>query len=637
MSKNESLQLLSASEVELLTESEAAVYLQSLQELERSLDLEDVAKGLTADLQTFFRAAWEIVEPKTILCWSWHYEYLAEWLTLIASGEFKRRFPSKLGLIINVPPRTAKSTLVRVCFPIWTWLKHSERRFLCASYSGSLSEDHNRKARDLVRSQWFQERFGSRFQIAADRDRVSDFGNDKTGYIIATSIEGSGTGFGADICIGDDLISADGAHSKAVRKSTNGWLDDTWRRRLNDYRTGVFVHISQRLAEDDPTGHLLGEDDIANRYKAEEWIHLKIKRQAEEDETYTFPISGKVIEREKSDVLQADRCPPHVLKSLQSHSREWSGQEQQEPAPSTGLVFDPNWWRYYVRGETLPSFDIVVLSVDCSFKGREDNDYVAIHKWGIVGARRTWLTRRTEHLGYVGTKHAIKEELRAQEVDYIAGVVPRATILLIEDKANGPAIVDDLSTDPEIAGAVAIIAVNPEGGKDSRAYAMSTDVEAGNVYLPEDAPWIGVVKSMFKNWNGEGSIPHDDDIDAASQLVNWSRNRFGWILSGAKAHAESKKPIPTEPVEIAKELGTAQKLAGSQQKVQAGVFGADKSGFVDSKGVRHSGTVPSAARGFALHSNRGVKQCPKCQNKNLAGTSEWQRCNCGWDSRTKVV
>jgi predicted phage terminase large subunit-like protein len=598
----------------------------------RLRDLRDAASGLTVDLQTFFRAAWKIIEPETPLCWSWHYEYLAEWLTLVADGGFKRQYPTKLGLIINVPPRSAKSSLVRVCFPVWTWLTHPERRFLCASYSGSLSEDHNRRARDLVRSLFFQERFGNRFQISSDRDRVSDFGNDRTGYVIATSIEGSGTGFGADICIGDDLISADGARSKAVRSSTNAWLDDTFRRRLNDYRTGVFVHISQRLAEDDPTGHLLGEDDEANKLKALEWVHIKIQREAQEDETYRFPVSGKVYKRAKGDILQADRVPPHVLSSLKVHSREWSGQEQQEPSPATGIVFDPNWWRYYRRGDPLPLFDLVVLSVDCAFKGRIDNDYVAIHKWGITGARRTWLNRRTEHLGYVGTKTAIKEELRAQDVEWASTSLPRATVLLIEDKANGPAIVDELSADPEIAGAVSIVAVNPEGGKDSRAYAMSTDAEAGNIYLPEDAPWIGPVKLMFKAWNGEGSIPHDDDIDAASQLVNWSRNRFGWVLQGAAKFASQKTEIPTDPSAIAVELGTAQKVAATKADISVpSVFGEEK------KPVGKVLTTHLLKRDNGGPVNGHKNGCPACGNLALNITGDYKKCvKCGWDSKQKL-
>ena len=188
-------------------------------------------------------------------------------------------------------------------------------------------------------------------------------------------------------------------------------------------------------------------------------------------------------------------------------------------------MFDPNWWRYYKRSDPLPSFEAVIVSVDCAFKAEAQNDYVAIHKWGIAGNRRYWLYRRTEHLGYVATKAAIKDALHEQDVPWCSRTLPRAKILLIEDKANGPAVIDEFRLDPEIGAA--IIPIEPEGGKDSRAYSASADAEAGNIFLPEDAMWQGQVVTMFSHWAGEGSIPHDDDIDAFSQLVNYVRDRFG--------------------------------------------------------------------------------------------------------------
>jgi hypothetical protein len=159
-------------------------------------------------------------------------------------------------------------------------------------------------------STWFHERFGNRFELTMDK--TDDLRNDRTGYFIATSIEGSGTGFGGDICVGDDLLSAQEARSKTIRDATNHWLDDTFRRRLNNPTTGVFVHVSQRLADDDPTGHLLEKNPS-------EWIHVKIKREAEDDEVYVFPLSGRIHKRAKGDVLQPERCPPHVLCMKRTH------------------------------------------------------------------------------------------------------------------------------------------------------------------------------------------------------------------------------------------------------------------------------------------------------------------------------
>jgi hypothetical protein len=97
-----------------MTEAEGDEFLASLLEEERLRSFERSAKGLTDSLKTFCRASWPIIEPETKQVWSWVDDYLCEWLTLVSSGEFKRRHPEKLGLLINVPPRTGKSIKLTV-------------------------------------------------------------------------------------------------------------------------------------------------------------------------------------------------------------------------------------------------------------------------------------------------------------------------------------------------------------------------------------------------------------------------------------------------------------------------------------------------------------------------------------------
>jgi hypothetical protein len=144
---------------------------------------------------------------------------------------------------------------------------------------------------------------------------------------------------------------------------------------LNNPATGVFVHVSQRLADDDPTGHLLQQ-------QAGKWVHVKIPLEAEEHEKYIFPKSGRVVERERGNVLQPERFTPAVVQGLKRKSREWAGQYQQRPAPASGIIFQPNWWRYYRSIDPLPKFDEVAISVDCAFKSATENDFVSIQKWG---------------------------------------------------------------------------------------------------------------------------------------------------------------------------------------------------------------------------------------------------------------
>jgi predicted phage terminase large subunit-like protein len=218
----------------------------------------------------------------------------------------------------------------------------------------------------------------------------------------------------------------------------------------------------------------------------------------------------RVYRRKKGDILQSQRFPWPVVIGLKTKPREWSGQYQQQPSPESGIIFNPNWWKYYKSTE-MPEFELVVISVDCAFKAKTQNDFVSIQKWGMVGARSYLIDCRTEHLGFAATKAGIKAMQQHGR--------PASTIL-IEDKANGSAVIEELKSDPDFGAAV--IAIEPSGGKESRAHAASTDCEAGSVYLAEDAEWLA---SFLRTAAAFPAVKHDDDIDAMTQFLNWRRSR----------------------------------------------------------------------------------------------------------------
>jgi predicted phage terminase large subunit-like protein len=538
------IRLLSPEEIDALSLEESVQYEQLLAEYERRLDMEDLAAGLTADLSTFMRQAWNVIEPETPLVWDWSYEYLCSWLELIASGEFKKRYPEKLGIIINQPPRSGKSLFTSVNFPVWAWLKYPGRRFLFGSHSLKLAIEHNYKRARLINSLFFQERFGDRFKLEAEGAFL--LRNDRAGQFLVTSIGAKATGFGGMICIGDDLLDREDAFSATVKTSTNSWIDSSFSKMLDDQVRGVFVHISQRLAIDDPTGHLMGEDGSTG--KPEQWIHIKIKREAGQEEVYNFPDGKRRFVRPKGDILQAERCPPNIVTRLKLKSREWANQEQQEPTPMTGALLNPNWLRGFRGSSPLPTFFQVILSVDCNFKEGRENDLVAIHKYAIVYNRRYLLDRDTRQIGYIATKQRIREMARGGEkVSWLSVPMPAATQVLIENKANGPAVTEELRADPEFK--LAVIDYNPLGSKTQRFIAATGDAEAGLVYFPDDAPWIGPLKKILCDYAGEGSIPHDDDCDAWSQAINWSRQQqYGFLAYVDKLNAEAVGNTGAGPV-----------------------------------------------------------------------------------------
>jgi hypothetical protein len=150
------------------------------QPLERAIALRVLlADRLSDDLASFAKKAWTVLNPTRPLIWSWHYDYLCEMLTLVKQRRLRR-------LIINIPPRTLKSTLVTIFFPSWVWITEPEHRFLTASYSLDLSTEHSVTRRSLLQSPWFQRFFGDRFRLAGDRNQATQYANDKRGAMIAT-------------------------------------------------------------------------------------------------------------------------------------------------------------------------------------------------------------------------------------------------------------------------------------------------------------------------------------------------------------------------------------------------------------------------------------------------------------------
>ena len=221
------------------------------------LTLEDVQYNLAEKhLSHFLRIGWPYIDPADYIT-NWHIDAISEHLEAIANGELRR-------LILNIPPRHMKSLSTAVAFPAWTWAQKRRSKltgpqvgFLSMSYAQSLSVRDNVKCRRLVESNWYQRGWGDRFKLTGDQNTKIRFENDRGGYRLASSVDGSGTGEGGDIIVIDDPVSAGDALSPTVREAANEWFDNTMSTRLNDPKTGAYVVVMQRLHQSDLVGHIL--------------------------------------------------------------------------------------------------------------------------------------------------------------------------------------------------------------------------------------------------------------------------------------------------------------------------------------------------------------------------------------------
>jgi predicted phage terminase large subunit-like protein len=155
-----------------------------------------------------------------------------------------------------------------------------------------------------------------------------------------------------------------------------------------------------------------------------------------------------------------------------------------------------------------PTFDIKIISVDCAFKDAATSDYVAIGVIGVKGRKRYVLNVVNAHLDAAATEAEIR---RQRDVHRPVGAV------LVEDKANGPAVVQRLRMNVH-----GVIEINPQGGKTARMFAAAPEWQAGDWYVDRNAAWTEPFIEQITTFpNGR----HDDQADMMTQASAWLLRR----------------------------------------------------------------------------------------------------------------
>lgn len=477
----------------------------------------------TRKLSEFVKQGWHVVEPATRYVHGWHIDAICEHLEAVTHGDIR-------DLIINVPPGYMKSLLTSVFWPAWVWTFRPSERWLCMSYADTLAIRDSLKCRRVIQSAWYQSNWGDVYQLASDQDAKSRFENNKAGFRLAAGVGGGATGQHGNIIV-DDPIKADDAHSATIRDTINRWWDETMSTRgVTTKRSRVI--IMQRLHEKDLTGHILAKmkaDAETNQYE-----HLCLPAEYVPTHRVTS-IGWKDPRTEPGELLWPELVSREMNNQLKKDLGSYgtAGQLQQQPSPSEGGILRRDWWCFWVpKGIKLPTvttylddntlfehfqvelpeaFDQQLQSWDMTFKDTKQSDYVCGQVWGKVGADRFLLDQVLERMDFVKTIDAVIKMTRKW---------PQASAKLIEDKANGPAVISSLKK--KISG---LIAIEPEGSKESRVHSVSPEIESHNVYLPHPlvAPWVNELidrAAAFPN------AAHDDDIDAMTQaLRRWGGSK----------------------------------------------------------------------------------------------------------------
>jgi len=449
---------------------------------------------------------------------------------------------------------THNSELVSRRLPAYIFGKNPDAQVISATYGAELSQRLNRDVQRIIDSDPYRDLFPetqlssknvkttSKMSYLRNSDIFEIVG--RKGVYQCAGVGGALTGMGANyVLIDDPFKNQEEADSPTIREKVWDFYSSVLYTRLETQLSdgsvvnsdGGILLTTTRWHEDDLAGRLITQmhEDPEN---ADQWeiINLPaiIETQEEEENSIDPRVMGEALWPDKFDEKKL-----HVIKSTLG-SRKWAALYEGRPAPDKGDIVEREWWQYYTD---LPEeLDFKLISVDCAFKGTKKSDFVAIQVWGKKGVHKYLIHQVRAKMGFNATVEAIRQ------VKY---KYPDAMEVLIEEKANGAAVIESLKS--EIEG---VTAFNPKDSKESRAKAnaVAPQIEAGNVHIPDPsvASWVG---DYVEEWAVFPNSQNDDQVDATSQaLIKMHQTAYEWV--DVVDHLEQGKGIEGLPPEVAEQL-----------------------------------------------------------------------------------
>jgi predicted phage terminase large subunit-like protein len=356
----------------------------------------------------------------------------------------------------------------------------------------------------------FYQRLFPRTRLSPEKQSVNEFMTTAQGFRMSTSVGGVLTGRGADVIILDDPLKPDDALSETRRNGVNEWYDNTLLSRLNNKETGLIIIVMQRVHQDDLVGHVR---DRGN------WEVLSFPAIAEEDEEHLIesPLGNRWFRRKAGEALQPEREPLTELKDIRQTMGEYNfaSQYQQNPMPLGGAIVKTGWIRYYDPGDLPSGFSFILQSWDTANKSGELNDFSVCTTWRATFDCCYLLDVLRKRLNYPDLKRTVREQAERHKAD----------IVLIEDKASGTQLIQDLKHE----GMYGLEPYDPGPGSDKilRLYAQTAEFESGRVLLPRSAPWLEEYVRELTTFPG---TKYDDQVDSTTQALDHLKTKRSLLI-----------------------------------------------------------------------------------------------------------
>ena len=450
------------------------------------------------DFFFFYKWVFENVYRRKFV-YNWHIETICKKLQLVTEY--------KIGnLLITIPPRHYKTEIVSIMLTAWGYVKNKQCNNILTSYSSELALKNSAGVQTIIRSRAFQDNWPLQFNKKVEAK--SDWQIEGGGATRAAAAGGAITGFGAGVrkseewagaLIVDDPLKAKDERFDLARETVNENFENTLTSRLNDEKTPIII-IMQRLHENDLAGHVLSGRSVAS-----EFIHLNLPALNEDGPSEDDP-------REKDEPLDKTRFSTLVLKSMEKKNPSlFAGQYQQRPAPVEGNMVKKDHLKFY---KTLPKLKHRVISCDLNFK-KDGSSYACLSYYGVASPNIYLIKQIVGKWSFIEAV-AILKNFISEVGNYSA--------ILIEDKANGPAMISTL----EDEGFHSIIPIAVDTSKVYRLSEVSLLYAGGNVYYPDRdiEPWVEHhVMEMLTFPNAK----NDDRVDAETQMLKYYKEELSSV------------------------------------------------------------------------------------------------------------
>ena len=422
------------------------------------------------------------------------------------------------------------------------------------SYAEKLAKRDNVKSRRLIKSDWFQKRWGNRFQLSDDQDTKERVDNMQGGYRVVVGMDSGIVGEGSDCMLLDDANNTNNL-SEASLESALSVYTDVLPTRFNDLKTGRMCVVQQRVHERDISGWI-----IANQ---PEFVKLILPMEFEPGRRCTtIPLKSTNGEKwsdprtVEGELLMPERVGQKELKSLKNAmASEYAiaGQLQQRPAPAEGGMIKKSWFQPY-KQEFIPKIKFTIQSWDTASSIRKEAAFSACTTWGVFDDEQGYPSlillgawrKRVAFPELYETVQRMGRDYRATTADRPINQRFKPDLILVEEKSTGIPLIQTLNKT-----GLSLTAWRPDkyGDKVERVRRITHILESGRVYVPMQGPDFTRMKKYAEVLVLQCiTFPNADSrdfVDTMTQAIQRIINS-GWILHPMEEQARIASDLERE-------------------------------------------------------------------------------------------